>query len=309
MKLAVVFSGQGAQKPGMGASYLKQGRFSGDIFAKTPQRVLDLCFSGTPEELAKTDVTQPCVYAVTMAGYAELCGVLAELGVAPAMFAGFSLGEYAALNAADVLDYSAGLRLVADRGVWMQQEAEKFDGGMIAAMGETAQIEALARQAAECGVLLPVNYNCPTQTVVAGVRPALERFLQLAAEAGIRAVPLRVSGAFHTPLMAAAADKIRAALDKIGPKQPKTPVYWNVTGDAVLNGTLTDTIAAQTKSPVRWEASVRAMLRDGADTFVEVGVGKTLCGLIRKIDRSVRVSHVEDMESLAKTVELLRAGV
>lgn len=266
---------------------------------RAPAFVREACFRGTEEELGRTQMTQPCIYTVSMAGYAALTQAVGEEHFA--MTAGFSLGEYAALTAAGVLDFDTGLELISKRGQWMAEAARPGDG-MIAAIGKMDKVMTCVETAKKAGLILPVNYNCPGQTVVAGEKAALDAFLTAAVENGLRAVPLKVSGAFHTPLMQPAAEKIKAALADVALGAPKMPLYANVTGKAADPAALPELIYRQTMSPVQWETAVRGMLAAGADLFIEVGVGATLCGFMRRIDKAVKALHVEDWDSLENTI-------
>ena len=305
MKIAVLFSGQGAQKPGMGLSLYENNAAAKAVLDRAPETVRRACFQGTEEELARTEVTQPCIYAVSMAGYAALTDAIGEDAVA--MTAGFSLGEYAALTAAGVFDFAAGMDLITKRGRWMGEAARPGDG-MAAAIGKLDTVMTCVDAAKSAGLLLPVNYNCPGQTVVAGEQAALEAFLTAAAENGLRAVPLKVSGAFHTPLMEPAAEKIGRALSEISLRSPRIPLYANVTGEQAAPEALPDLIRRQTMSPVQWETAIRNMLAAGADLFIEVGVGTTLCGFMRRIDKNIKTLHVEDAESLNHTIAEVQNG-
>ena len=305
MKIAVVFSGQGAQKPGMGLSLYENCPAARAVLDQVPAAVREACFHGTEAELSRTEVTQPCIYAVSMAGYAALCEAIGEDRIA--MTAGFSLGEYAALTAAGALDFEDGMALISQRGKWMGEAARPGDG-MVAAIGKMEKGMACVETAEREGLILPVNYNCPGQTVVAGEKAALDAFLAAAAENGLRAVPLKVSGAFHTPLMEPAAEKIGQALSGITLHEPKMPLYANVTGRPAGLADLPDLIRRQTMSPVRWETAMRGMLEAGVDLFIEVGVGTTLCGFMRRIDKTVKTLHVEDFESLTNTIMEVQNG-
>lgn len=305
MKIAVLFSGQGAQKPGMGLSLYENCPAAKAVLDRAPEEVRRACFQGTEEELARTEVTQPCIYAVSMAGYAALIETIGADAVA--MTAGFSLGEYAALTAAGVFDFDAGMDLIAKRGRWMGEAARPGDG-MVAAIGKLDKVMACVDDAKAAGLILPVNYNCPGQTVVAGEQAALEAFLAAAADKGLRAVPLKVSGAFHTPLMESAAEKIGQTLSAMELAAPQIPLYANVTGEQAGLAELPDLIRRQTMSPVQWETTIRNMLAAGADLFIEVGVGTTLCGFMRRIDKSIKTLHVEDAESLNNTIAEVQNG-
>lgn len=305
MKIAVVFSGQGAQKPGMGLSLYENSPAAKAVLDKAPADIRKACFHGSEADLSRTELTQPCIYAVSMAGYAALVEGIGQDAVA--MTAGFSLGEYAALTAAGVFDFETGMDLISKRGKWMGEAARPGDG-MIAAIGKMEKVMACVEAAEKAGLILPVNYNCPGQTVVAGEQAALEAFLAAATENGLRAVPLKVSGAFHTPLMKPAAEKIGEALQDIELHAPRLPFYANVTGEPASLPELPDLIRRQTMSPVQWEKAVRNMLAAGADLFIEVGVGTTLCGFMRRIDKSIPALHVEDYESLTNTIAEVQNG-
>lgn len=299
MKIAVVFSGQGAQKPGMGISLYENNTAAKAVFDKAPEEIKDYCFNGTEEQLSRTEVTQPCVYTVTMAAYSALVSEFDEKRIEAV--AGFSLGEYAALTASGVLDFADGISLVSKRGIWMS-ECAVSESGMCATIGKLDKVLECVEQAKQYGMILPVNYNCPGQTVVAGEKAALEEYMKLGADAGLRVVPLKVSGAFHSPMMAAAADKIGKELAGMSLGTPKMPIYSNVTGEEVGHSSLPDLIKQQVMSPVLWEKTIRNMISDGIDTIIEVGVGTTLCGLTRRIDKGVKTLNVEDIESLTKTI-------
>lgn len=306
MKIAVVFSGQGAQKPGMGRSLYEGDPAARAVMDKAPTEILRYCFEGSEEDLSRTDITQPCIYTVSMGAFAALENRLAgRAGIA--MTAGFSLGEYSALTAAGVFGFDEGLSLVSDRGRWMEEAAEGR-GGMCAVIGKLEKVLECVESAAESGMVLPVNYNCPGQTVVAGEHAALAAFESAASGAGLRVVRLKVSGPFHSPLMAPVADRLSARLEIMDLRAPSFPVYSNVTSAPMDPAELRSLISRQVMSPVRWETAVRGMLADGADCFLEVGVGSTLCGFLRRIDRSVPAFAIEDMESLDAAVSAVLEG-
>lgn len=302
-KIAFVFSGQGAQYSGMGKSLFDASAASRRIFetADTLRPGTSAqCFTAPLDELSVTKNTQPCLFCVDLAA----AQALREAGIEPDFAAGFSLGEIAAVTFAGMFTPEEGFALVTKRGLAMQEAAEAAESGMAAVMKlENAKVEALC--AAHPGVY-PVNYNCPGQLVVAGTREALPAFLEDAAAAGGRTVPLNVSGGFHSPFMESAAEKLAQALGPLAPKPTALPVYANYDAAPYTPGREKELLTLQVKSPVRWQQTVENLIAAGADTFVEVGTGKTLCGLIRRIDRGVRTVNVENAETLAAALEALR---
>ena len=299
-KLAFVFPGQGAQKAGMGLSlYEADSAARGMLNALEAIRpgTLEMCFQGPEDALSETQNTQPCLYAVELAA----ASALAARGIRPDACAGFSLGEVSALAASGAVSPEDGFRLVTLRGELMQEEAEKTEGAMAAVLKLSAgDVEALC---AAHGVY-PVNYNCPGQITVSGEKAKMPDFLAAVKAAGGRAVPLKVKGAFHSPYMAAAAERFRAALSTVAFRAPKGLLYSNKTG-LPYGWAFADALADQIKSPVRWQAEIEHMIQSGFDTFVEVGPGTTLSGLIGKIDPNVRVLGVGDTETLERAVDAL----
>ena len=304
-KVAFVFSGQGAQYSGMGESLYKVSAAAHKVF-DTAEEIRPgtkrQCFEGALEEISITKNTQPCLFCVDLAA-AE---ALREAGIQPDMVAGFSLGEVAAVTFAGVFTQEEGFSLVTKRGEFMQAAAEKVDSAMAAILKlDNAKVEKLC--AAHEGVY-PVNYNCPGQLVVAGLKPALAEFTADVAASGGRAVPLNVSGGFHSPFMAEAAEKLAAVLENMDTKVPGMPVYANYTAEPYGTEDARFLLTKQVMSPVRWQQTVEKMIEAGVDTFVEVGAGKTLCGLIKKTNRAVKVFNVENAETLQTAIEALRAA-
>lgn len=303
-QVAFVFAGQGAQYPGMGrelyeASPAAQGVMDRAEAARPGTKAQ--CFGASPQELALTVNTQPCLFTVDL-----MCAAaLGEQGVAPALCAGFSLGEVAAAAFTGMLDFPAAFAFVQERSGAMHACAQAAPGFMAAVLRLAPE-----RVKALCGGLeavYPVNFNGPGQVVVSGALAQKDAFLQAVAEQGGRAVPLAVSGAFHSPFMAEAAQHLLQWLGEAGVKPPALPLYANSTARP-YEGDCAALLARQVDHPVLWEDTVRHMARAGAQTFVELGPGTVLSGLIRKILPQAKVLHVQDQASLAQTVKVLKGG-
>jgi len=339
-KYAVVFAGQGAQKPGMGKSLYEVSPAARAVFDRAGDGIKHDCFEADAERLKQTEVTQPAVYTMCMAAYAALREGLrvddADGFPEPSAVAGFSLGEYAALTAAGVIDsIETGLAIVKIRSLLMKEAGTNPDGSqrgtMAAGMGSKDAVLSLVEKARGDDILEAVNFNSPQQTVVAGDAAAVERFSSLAKEdrsLGVKAIPLPVSGAFHSPIMKPAAEGLALALDDFSFGTPTLDIYLNSTGgkfsdydpasdtdaDAYLpnrpqtDGTNSDTKAKsamvrQIQSPVHWQKTIEAMVTTKIDAIIEVGPGKTLSSLAKKIVPEFTILHVEDAESLAKTID------
>lgn len=303
-KVAFVFSGQGAQYSGMGKSLCEASAAAKAVFETAEQirpGTMQQCFEGALEEISITKNTQPCLFCVDLAA-AE---ALREAGVQPDMVAGFSLGEVAAVTFAGIFTQAEGFLLVTKRGEAMQAAAEKVDSAMAAVLKlANEKVEELCRM--HPGVF-PVNYNCPGQLVVAGLKSSLGDFLSDVAANGGRAVPLNVSGGFHSPFMESASIRLAQVLSGMDVKAPQMPVYANYTAEPYGENDAKLLLEKQVSNPVRWQQTVERMIEAGVDTFVEVGAGKTLCGLIKKTNRAVKVYNVEDADTLAATLAALRA--
>lgn len=299
-KVAFVFAGQGAQYPGMGQDLAAVSPAAAEIFRRADAlrpETSEQCFSGTEEQLRQTGITQPCMFAVELAAAAALT----EAGVRADVTAGFSLGELAALTYAGAMDFEDGFRLVSLRGEVMQEASEKIPTAMAAVL--RLDNEAVEKVCAGFDQVYPVNYNCPGQVTVAGLASQMDGFAAAVKAAGGRAVPLKVSGAFHTPFMAEASEKFSRALACAAVRDAAVTTYANCTGLPYEPGRVKELLDRQMCSPVRWESIVRHMIGAGADTFVELGPGKTLSGFIGKIDSTVRTFHVSDGASLKETIE------
>ena len=301
-RIAFVFAGQGAQAPGMGRSLAEASPAAAEVFRRVDALrpgTSAQCFEGTQEELMDTVNTQPCLWAVELAAAAALT----EAGVQAEAAAGFSLGELAALRYANAVDFETGFTLVCRRAELMAAAANGLPSFMAAVLKLDAA--AVERVCEAFDKVWPVNYNCPGQVAVAGEAAAQEAYAQAVREAGGRARMLKVSGAFHSPLMAAAAEGFGPALAGAALHAPRCTLYSNCTGLPYAKGEMKALLQRQICSPVRWQSEVEHMVRSGIDTFVELGPGKTLCGLIARIAPEARTLHVEDAASLAETKEAL----
>ena len=309
-KLAFVFPGQGAQAVGMGKDFCEQYEVAKKLFKEADEAlgysIKDMCFEGPAEDLKLTANTQPAI--LTMSVIAN--EILKEHGIQPDVVGGHSLGEYSALVAADVLDFQDAVLLVHKRGQFMQEAVPVGQGGMAAIIGlaDEVIVDACAKATEAAGEVQAVNFNCPGQTVIAGTTAGVEAAVEMLKEAGAKkAVILPVSAPFHSTLMKPAAVKLAAELDKVDIRDAKIPVVSNYTGK--LESSAADikaNLVAQADHPVKWIDCVKTMQEFGADTFVEAGPGKTLCGFNRRIDKSLTSMNVENIESLQKTLDYFK---
>ena len=284
-KLAFVFPGQASQKAGMAAELLSQEAAARAVF-QTANDVLgldlaEICTTGDDATLRRTEVAQPALLTTSVAWLR----VLAERGVQAQMAAGHSLGEFAAWVAAGVMEFGAALDLVQRRGELMGAAGEKYPGGMVVVIGlADERVAGLCEEARTAGEVVVANYNCPGQVVVSGESVAVTKMGELVKEARGRAIPLRVSGAFHSPLMAEAGREFAALVAKAQLADPAIPVVANATAEPVTTAVqVREAMTRQMTSPVLWTASVQRMVADGVGTFLEVGPGQVLTKLIGRI--------------------------
>ena len=300
-KIAFVFSGQGAQAPGMGKELYDCSPAAKAVFDLADSirpGTSQQCFEGTQEELNVTINTQPCLFACDLAA----AKAAQERGIQPDCAAGFSLGEAAAVAFSGMLTEAEAFSMVCKRAELMNEAAQKNPGSMAAVMKlSPQQVETL------CGPIenaWPVNYNSPKQTVVAASADTIDQVVEAASAQRGRAVKLAVSGAFHSPLMHSAADGLREYLASVSLREERLPVYANLTAGP-YGEDKKETMAAQCENPVRWQKTIENMIANGVDTFIEVGVGKTLAGLIKKINPEVTVYQIENKEGLDAAAEAL----
>lgn len=298
-KLAFIFPGQGSQYVGMGKDLFASSPVARMVFEEADSimgfPLSTVCFDGPEDELRQTRTTQPAIFVHSMA----VARVLTSLR--PDRVAGHSLGEYSALVVAGALSFSDGLRLVRLRGELMQRAGEEQRGTMAAVVGlDPAVVEDLCREASAAGVVQPANLNAPGQIVISGSVEGVRKGMELAKDRGAKLVrELVVSGAFHSPLMQTAGDGLRRELDRTSLHDAEIPVYANVTATPVTRASeIRELLHRQLTSPVRWEESVQAMAADGVTTYYEIGPGKVLQGLVKRIIPGATLGGFDTMKDI-----------
>lgn len=300
-KIAFVFSGQGAQKAGMGMAFYEAGATVKALFDGAEAMragTLKQCFEGTAEELKETQNTQPCLYLADLAAAIAV----SEAGILPEAVAGFSLGELPALAFAGAYSHLDGFQLAYARGNAMAKAAAEHPASMLAVMKlENSKVEEICQQFQQ---VYPVNYNAPGQLVVAGAKEEMDAFSKAVREAGGRGLPIAVGGGFHSPFMDEASREFATAAENFDLKKPAIPVYSNFTTEPYSEN-VRELMENQINHSLRWQESIERMAADGFDTFIEVGVGDTLKKLIKRILPEARVYSVSNMEEIEKVKEEL----
>ena len=300
----ILCPGQGAQSVGMGKSLYEKSGEARETFERADEvlgiGLRSICFDGPEERLNQTDISQPAIYVTSVASFraAQAAGVIEAGSIAAC--AGLSLGEYTALHLAGVFSFEEGLKLVAARGRYMQEAAEVSRSGMVALLGaDEAKVNELCRDAAAGEVLVPANYNAPGQIVISGSIGACERAVKLAEAAGLKAAVLKVAGAFHSPLMQPAANRMAAELERVQFSPPRVPVYSNVTAQPHGEvSAIKRLLVEQIVSPVRWEQTARTLLAIEGARFIELAPGRTLAGLAKRINRRLPILSIDNADSI-----------
>jgi [acyl-carrier-protein] S-malonyltransferase len=300
---AFIFPGQGSQYVGMGKEFFENFRQARDVFQEADDvlhlPVSSLCFQGPEETLKLTENTQPAVLTTSVAALRVL---QSEKGIVPHLTAGHSLGEYSALVLSGALAFADAVQIVRLRGRFMQEAVPVGEGAMAAILGmEREQVEKMCEEAAQGEVLTPANFNCPGQIVIAGHAKAIERAMERVRQGGKKALSLPVSAPFHSPLMKPAGERLGKVLEGIPIQDLKIPVVTNVEADINQSKErVKELLVTQVWSPVRWEESMQKISGDGIEQTLEIGPGKVLSGLMKRINPKVETKNIEDIQTLKK---------
>ncbi|HBF35721.1 MAG TPA: [acyl-carrier-protein] S-malonyltransferase [Firmicutes bacterium] len=306
-KVAFIFPGQGAQYVGMGKEIYDNYPVAKEVFDKADQilgrSISDVCFNGPDDLLKDTRNAQPAIVVTSIA----LFRILAEEGIKPDFTAGHSLGEYSALIASEAVSFGDGLRLVKTRSRLMAEADPDHQGMMAAILGmDRNTLSVLLQEASAVGLVEAANYNCPGQIVASGDKKGIAKLQELVVAKGGKVIPLAVSGAFHSSFMKKAADAFRPELEKVEWSAPNPPVVANVFAKPVSKEQLTDSLYRQICSSVLWEDTLHYLRGQGIDTFIELGPGKVLTGLVKKTLKDASFFNCEDLTSIKKALAILK---
>ena len=309
-KTVFLFPGQGAQYVGMGKDIYDASPIAKDIFERaevvTGIDITKACFEGPEDMLNRTDIAQPAIFTVSVAMLGVMNEILDGEMPTPDITAGLSLGEYTALYIAGSMDFETGVKLVARRGELMQAAATDCPSSMVAVIGlDEAQANELCKEASQGQILTPANFNCPGQIVLSGETDACQRAAELSEKFGARgATVLKVAGAFHSEIMRPAAQEFEKSLADVNFENPDISVVANVDSQEYASaGDIPTKLLAQLTSAVRWSQSMEKIIADGADKFYEIGPGKVLAGLMRRIDRKTKVNMVNSLDAAKKLAD------